>query len=287
VTSLLRLEIPKTTIPQLFDRALYKRRCRQLPSDSIYFKLSAEISKRLQERLSGLNQDFQTVCQIGQDQHLLQQYLTNLKKTDLFVQEGVSLSCDEETLPFSANRFDLILHVLNLHAVNDAPGVLAQTLQCLKPDGLFLAAFIGEDSFQELRTVLETVELEHYQGISQRVSPWIRTRDAGSLLQRAGFAMPVADCDRLEIFYPTLKMLLQDLKQAKATSFLMNRQAPPLTRSLLSKAESLYKERFWDEAQCGIKVSLDIVYMTGWRPSPNHQKALSPGSAKHHLSDFL
>ena len=287
MTSLSRLETPKTTIPQLFDRDLYKRRRQQLRSDSIYFKLSAEISKRLQERLSSLNQGFQTVCQIGQDQHLLQQYLTNFKKTDFFVQEGETLRFDEEALPFAANSFDLILHVLSLHAVNDVPGVLAQTLQCLKPDSLFLAAFIGEDSFQELRTVLEAVELEHYQGISQRVSPWIRTRDAGSLLQRAGFAMPLTDCDRLEIFYPTLTMLLQDLKQAKATSFLMNRQTPPLTRSLLSKAENLYKERFWDEAQCGIKVSLDIVYMTGWRPAPHHQKALSPGSAKHHLSDFL
>lgn len=238
-------------------------------------------------RLSILQHNFQTVLQVGSDQNLLQRYLKSHKKTELFIQEGFSLNFDEEALPFAANSSDLILHLLNLNAVNDVPGVLAQTLQCLKPDGLLLAAFIGENSFYELRTILEEVELEYYQGISQRISPWIRTRDAGSLLQRAGFALPVADCDRLEIFYPTLKMLWQDLKQAKATSFLMNREAPPLTRSMLSKIESLYKERFWDHAQQGFKVSLDIVYMTGWRPAPHHQKALSPGSAKHRLEDFL
>ncbi|RZI46130.1 methyltransferase domain-containing protein [Candidatus Finniella inopinata] len=282
-----RLEIFKVEPHQLFDRALYKRRRQQLLKGSIYFKFAKEVSKRLQERLSGLQSDFQTVFQTGDDQHLLQQYLKAHKKTDFFVQEGASVHCDEEAFPFTPNSFDLILHVLNLHAVNDVPGVLTQALNCLKPDGFFLAAFIGDNSFQELKAVLETVELEHHDGFSQRISPWIRTRDAGSLLQRAGFGLPVVDCDRVVIYYPNLKMLLQDLKQSKETSFLMNRQAPPLTRSFLSKAEALYKERFWDEGQQGIRVSLDIVYMAGWRPAPNHQKSLQRGSAKHHLGDFL
>ena len=246
-----------------------------------------EVSKRLQDRLSCLQRDFPTVFQAGDDQHLLQQYLKAHKKTDFVVQEGTAVHCDEEAVPFAPNSFDLILHVLNLHAVNDVPGVLAQAINCLKPDGLFLAAFVGADSFQELKEVLETVELAQYHGFSQRISPWIRTRDAGSLLQRAGFGLPVVDCDRLVIYYPNLKMLLQDLKQSKETSFLMNRKAPLLTRSLLSKAEALYKERYWDEGQQGIRVSLDIVYMAGWRPAPNHQKSLSRGSAKHHLGDFL
>lgn len=187
----------KGTIPQLFDRVLYRKRRQQLSKNSIYFNFAKEISNRLIERLNCLTYEFPNVCQIGADQGKLSNYLKKFKNTSLFLQisEAVSLLSkenlkiigDEENLPLATNSLDLMIQFLTLQAVNDVPGVLVQSLQALKDDGLFLAAFIGEDSFIELKTVLQKVEMEHYKGIGHRVSPWIITRDAGALLQRAGF----------------------------------------------------------------------------------------------------
>lgn len=286
-----------SSLPQLFDRSLYRKRRSATIIHPWYRNFLEEISKRLIKRLSYLTKNFPKVLQIGNDQGLLKNFLEQHKKTQYFItleeklpflpSSSLAIVGDEENLPLAFNSFDLVIHFLNLHAVNDVPGVLTQTLKCLKPDGLMLAAFVGQDTFKELKVVFEELELDRYQGISQRISPWISTRDAGSLLQRAGFSIPAADCDHLKIFYPHLKFLLQDLKSIGATSFLMNRKAPILTRKLLKEAEHLYQEKFWDKKNLGVSVSIDIVYMTGWRSDLNHQKPLIPGSAMLSLETAL
>jgi SAM-dependent methyltransferase len=270
-------DVSRLFVPQLFDRVLYRKRRQQSSSDSVYFDFAAEISKRLIERLSCFNDLFPKVCQIGVDQGGLQSYLTEHKQTEFFLQadqafsllskRGLEIVCDEENLPLAPHSFNLVIHFLNLQTVNDVPGVLVQTLNSLQPNGLFIAALIGGNSFSELKSVLEKVELHHYQGVSQRVSPWISARDAGSLLQRAGFALPVADCDRLTFIYSNLKELLKDLKNARATTFLKDNHHPPLTKNLLQKAGQIYREEFWDEANQGIKVSVEVIFMTGCRLS--------------------
>lgn len=284
------------SIPQLFDRLLYRQRLQRGPS-TLYKKLSREVAKRLNQRLAYLRSDFPTTLLLGVEGDKLLDYLKNHKKTTLCIQAILAdtqqsqayptIICDDEALPLAPGSVDLVIHFLGLHAANDVPGILTQSLALLKQEGLFLAAFIGNNSFSELRTVWATVELEQYGGLSQRLSPWIRTRDAGALLQRAGFGLPVADCDKLTVTYPDLKTLLLDLKEAQATSFLKNRKAPPLTRGLLEKAELLYRDLFPGESNQGIQISLDIVYMSGWRPSAHHQVALKPGTAMNQLADFL
>jgi SAM-dependent methyltransferase len=283
-------------IPALFDRSLLKRRRQKLDVDSEAFSfLCQEVSERLLDRFRTFKRDFDICFQMGNDGgHLAKDLIKSskffiLSDPGCLLSQNKSISCviaDEEFFPVSKNSLDLIISFLSLNSVNDIPGALTQHLNSLKPDGLFMAAFIGEDSLYELRSVFQQIEIERYKGISNRFMPLISTKDAGYLLGRAGFALPVTDMDRVVVKYPSITKLLQDLKITGNTSILMNRSHPPLSKGFLKDVESLYQAKFC-HPEGGIQLTFDLVYMTGWRPAPNQQQPLKRGSAQQSLRDVL
>ena len=188
---------------------------------------------------------------------------------------------DEEALPFAPETFDLVVSALNLHLVNDLPGTLIQIRRCLKPDGLFLAVLPGAGTLGELREALAEAEAELRGGAAIRIAPFVEVRDAGALLQRAGFALPVADLDPLRVRYATPFDLLQDLKAMGATNPLAERE--PLRRSVLLRAA----ERYAPDADGRIGATFNLVSLSGWAPHESQQKPLQPGSARTRLADAL
>ncbi len=193
---------------------------------------------------------------------------------------------DEEALPFANNTLDLVVSGLSLQAVNDLPGVLAQVRRALKPDGLFLAALLGGDTLAELRHSVAMAESELDGGVSPRVAPFPDLRDLGALLQRAGFALPVTDVDRITVRYATPLGLLHDLRRMGATNPLVERRRVPLRRATLMRAMEVYAARFAD-ADGRVRASFDIIWLSGWSPHESQQKPLRPGSAKQRLADAL
>jgi len=203
------------------------------------------------------------------------------------LQEGrPTVQASEELLPFAPERFDLVLSNLSLHWVNDLPGCLLQVRQILKPDGLFLAAMLGGGTLQELRDVLMEAELAAHGGAGPRVSPFVDLRDAGGLLQRAGFALPVVDSDTLTVTYADLPALFRDLRGMGETNALLARPNKPLTRAALAQADELYRRRHGDR-EGRLKATFQVVYLTGWSPHESQQKALRPGSARARIADAL
>ena len=199
---------------------------------------------------------------------------------------GLRVQADEEALPFADVSLDLVVSSLALHWVNDLPGALIQIRRALKPGGLFMASVLGGSSLTELRQSLLAAEAELSQGAGLRVSPFAGTFDAASLLQRAGFALPVADIDRLTVRYSHPMKLMADLRAMGETNALVERARTPLSRAVLARASEIYVERF-AEADGRVKTSFDIITMTGWAPHTDQQKALKPGSAKKRLADAL
>jgi SAM-dependent methyltransferase len=193
---------------------------------------------------------------------------------------------DEEALPFRDAAFDLVASALALQFANDLPGVLVQIRRALKPDGLFLAALIGGESLIELRQSFAAAESEVEGGVSPRVAPFADVRDLGALLQRAGFALPVADTDRLTVRYETPFALMHDLRRMGATNALIDRRRTPLRRATLLRMAEIYAERFSD-ADGRIRATFEIVWLSGWAPHPSQQQPLRPGSAKARLADAL
>jgi len=125
---------------------------------------------------------------------------------------GLRLAAEAEALPFAPGSFDAVLSVLALHWTNDLPGALLQLRRALKPDGLLLVSLLGGDTLSELRQSLMAAELAEEGGVSPRVSPFAELRDLGGLLQRAGFAMPVVDNDRLTVTYADALALMRELR---------------------------------------------------------------------------
>jgi SAM-dependent methyltransferase len=193
---------------------------------------------------------------------------------------------DEEALPFADNTLDLVVSALSLQAVNDLPGVLVQVRRALKPDGLFIAALLGGDSLAELRQSFAVAESELESGMSPRVAPFPDLRDMGALLQRAGFALPVTDVDRITVRYATPLGLLRDLRHMGATNPLVERRRAPLRRATLARAIAIYAERFADP-DGKVRASFDIIWLSGWSPHESQQKPLRPGSAQKRLADAL
>jgi SAM-dependent methyltransferase len=199
---------------------------------------------------------------------------------------SLAVAADEEALPFGDAALDLVVSALALQFVNDLPGALIQIRRALKPDGLFLAALVGGDTLTELRQSFAAAEAEVENGVSPRVAPFADLRDLGGLLQRAGFALPVTDVDRLTVRYASPLALMHDLRRMGATNALVARSRRPLKRATLARLMEIYQARFADP-DGRIRATFDIVWLSGWAPHESQQQPLRPGSAQARLADAL
>lgn len=192
---------------------------------------------------------------------------------------------DAETLALEPEAHDLVLHAMALHWADDPVGQIIQCRRALKPDGLFLAAFLGGQTLHELRACLGQAESEVMGGLSPRVAPMADLRDAGGLLQRAGLALPVADSLPLRVAYETPFHLMRDLRAMGETNALEARLRRPSPRALFARAAELYTESFAEDGR--VVATFEIVALTGWAPDDSQPKPLRPGSAAARLADAL
>ena len=188
-------------------------------------------------------------------------------------------------LPVPDQSQDLIVSLMSLHWANDLPGALSQIRRALRPDGLFLGALLGAGTLKELRAVLTQAELEVRGGAQARVSPFADGFDGAALLQRAGFALPVSDVDRVTVRYPDLFVLIRDLRAMGETALFVERPRP-LTREVAARMAQLYAERYAGP-DGRIPATFEIVTLSGWAPHESQQKPLPRGSAKMRLADAL
>jgi len=286
--------------PQLFDRALLKQRRNRAASNlSQYSFLAKRAFDDMLDRVESITRDFDRALVLGGGPGLLEDLALRpaaakigwLAQSDMApaVTAGLgrpALAINEEQLPIADQSLDLVLAPLNLHWTNDLPGVLVQINRALKPDGFFAGALFGGSSLTELRQALMTAENELTGGVSARVSPLAGTFDMAALLQRAGFAMPVADIDRVTVRYDTVFKLMHDLRGMGETNMLAARNRKPATRALMMRTAEIYAERFTD-ADGRIRASFEIVHFGGWAPHPDQPKAKRPGSATTRLADAL
>jgi SAM-dependent methyltransferase len=189
-------------------------------------------------------------------------------------------------LPFADASFDLVVSGLSLHWVNDLPGALIQVRRALRPDGLFLAALLGGDTLIELRQALVEAETEVEGGASPRVSPFLDVREAGALLQRAGFSLPVVDLDTITVTWPDALALMKDLRGMGEANAVLERKKSFTRRGTLLSAAAGYQARHGD-AEGRIPATFQIVYLTGWAPHDSQQRPLRPGAATSRLADAL
>lgn len=196
------------------------------------------------------------------------------------------LVADPEWCPFAPGSFDLIVSGLLLHAANDLPGALIQLNRALSPDGMMVASLFGGETLTELRQAFTQAESEVSGGVSPRVLPFCDVREAGALLQRAGFALPVADADRLTVRYETPIDLMHDLRRIGETNALAQRTRSTLRRDVLKRMMEIYAGRFADP-DGRIRATFEIITLTGWHPHESQQKPLAPGSATTRLADTL
>ncbi|HEV2817573.1 MAG TPA: methyltransferase domain-containing protein [Allosphingosinicella sp.] len=188
---------------------------------------------------------------------------------------------DEDRLPFPAASFDLIVSAGALDTVNDLPGALIQIRRTLRPDGLFLAAFAGAGSLPRLRRALRAAEAAEGRGAAPRIHPQIDVRTAGDLLTRAGFALPVADAERLDLRYPDFATLIGDLRGMGAANLLLARDRRPFGRIGLAAARADFEE------EGGTVERFEIIHLAGWAPAPDQPKAAPRGSGSVSLADAL
>lgn len=193
---------------------------------------------------------------------------------------------DTEVLPFEPHSHDLVIHAMGLHWANDPIGQLIQCRRTLRADGLFLGVSFGGQTLHELRACLAEAEAIVAGGMSPRVAPMAELRDLGGLLQRAGFALPVADTLPLKTSYRDIWHLMHDLRAMGENNALFQRLRRPTARAVFEHAAQLYTDNFSD-SDGRIIATFELVFLTGWAPDESQPKPLRPGSAKQRLSDAL
>lgn len=292
---------PMSSIPILFDHSLLaKRRARALSrpasmADAGFLRDSVNLD--IADRIGAVSRTFDHALNVdAADDELSSQLLAtgqvkNVEQASNFkaAQIDAPRAANGDRLgelPANAKHYDLITSVLSLQFANDLTGTLIQIRRALVPDGLFLGALIGGDTLIELRQVLLQAEEEIVGGAAPRVLPFGEVRDIGALLQRAGFALPVADIDTTTVRYSNPMRLLSDLRAMAATNILRSGAKQPLRRTVLERAMELYVERF-AEADGKVPATFQIISLSGWAPHESQQKPLKPGSAKSRLADAL
>jgi SAM-dependent methyltransferase len=282
--------------PAIFDRKLLRarrKRARALGSETF---LLDRVADEHGERLGAVLRTFERAVDLGTPAEAVRRALSASGKVTAIVAaepaaDGLAPTAlrvvsDEEVLPFGDGSLDLVASALALQFVNDLPGTLIQIRRALKPDGYLLAALIGGDSLTELREAFAQAESEIEGGVSPRVSPFADVRELGGLLQRAGFALPVVDSDRLTVRYPAVLALMHDLRRMGATNVLTERRRTPLRRATLRRMTEIYAERFAD-ADGRLRATFEVVWLSGWAPHESQQKPLKPGAAAQRLADAL
>jgi SAM-dependent methyltransferase len=272
-----------TAAPVLFDRALLRvRQSRALRGEPATFLLD-RVAEDIEERLHAVLREFAAAADIWTPGDILRKPWRDRFKS------VTPISLDEtghEVLSLVPESIDLAVSALAFQFVNDLPGVLAQVRRALRPDGLLLAAMLGGDTLTELRQSFAAAEAECEGGVSPRVAPFADLRDIGALLQRAGFALPVTDVDRVVVRYDSAFALMLDLRRMGATNILAERRRTPTRRATMLRMAQVYGERFAD-SDGRIRATFDVIWLSGWAPHPSQPKPLQPGSAKASLEEAV
>jgi len=280
-----------TESPIIFDRLLQRRRRSRVAAAPANFLLD-HVAGELADRLSVVLRRFDLGIDLGTPGDAVRTALRRLGAVgmivgaDVIARDKPFVVADEEALPFRDASVDLVVSGLALHSANDLPGVLSQIRRALKPDGLFLAALLGGETLIELRQAFAEAESEIEGGASPRVAPFADLRQLGALLQRAGFALPVTDVERVTVRYSSAFDLMHELRRMGAANTLVARRRVPLRRTTLMQMADIYARSFAD-ADGRIRATFDIMWLSGWAPHPNQQQPLKPGSAKARLADAL
>lgn len=288
----------------IFDRALMRQRRERVAAgfDAHDF-LFREIAERLAERAGDVRRDFPLAldagCRTGLFTRAAQtiipgkiggfvasEFAPGMARTARERTGAPSVIADDEALPFAPASFDLVASCAVLQGLNDVPGALLQLRRTLKPDGLFLGALLGGETLHELRHALLAAEAEIEGGASPRVAPFAELADAAGLLQRAGFSLPVADLDPIDVSYENAFALMHELRGMGETNARLDRRRIPTRRATLLRAAEIYSERFAD-ADGRIHATFDVFFLTGWAPADSQPKPLRPGSAQARLADAL
>ena len=249
----------------------------------------------LEERLAAVERKFDNAAAIFCTTDAARQVLTaspkvgkvsRIEANAALLNSGDGIVAAPETLPLDPESIDLAVSLHSLHEMNDVPGMLVQIRRALRPDGLFLGCMAGSGTLAELRESLLAAETEIYGGVSPRIFPFADVRDAGALLQRAGFALPVADIETVTVRYDSMFALIRDLRAMGATNALVARNRKPASRRFFMRAAEIYAERFSDP-DGRIRATFSTIWFSGWAPHASQQKPLAPGSATVSLAKVL
>ena len=265
---------PMQTPPLLTDRpALDRNRTRALREPALFLHDVAALE--VQERLNEVNRTFTSPAVVTAFPGFWQSIMPNAR-----------IVADSDVLDLTTNAHDLVIHALALHWANDPVGQLVQCCRALRPDGLFFGLMFGGQTLTELRSSLAEAETRASGGLSPRVLPMGEIRDLGGLLQRAGFALPVADGLTRNVRYRDIYHLMADLRAMGESNALQQRLRHPTRRSVFTKAAQIYQDTFKDSDGL-IPATFEIICLTGWAPDDSQQRPLRPGSATHRLASHL
>ncbi|XP_062396734.1 arginine-hydroxylase NDUFAF5, mitochondrial [Sardina pilchardus] len=286
----------------VFDRAMkrqQKKWAASLQDGDKYDYLRAEAGLRVADRVYDIARTFPLALDVGCGKSYIAEnlskdvverfFLTDICNKSLRQQRESEMPthcvlADEEFLPFKENTFDLVVSSLSLHWINDLPGALRQIQHVLKPDGVFIGAMVGGETLYELRCSLQLAELEREGGFAPHISPYTAVTDLGNLLGQAGFNMLTVDIDEIQVNYPGMLEVMNDLKGMGESNCSWNRK-PILHRDTLLAAAAIYKEMYGNEDGT-VPATFEVLHMIGWKPHESQAKPAQRGSANVSFADL-
>lgn len=272
----------------IFNKSLWRTRLNHHQQKFAQHNFLHEwVEHQTTNRLSVIKKDFPTALYIGHSDNRFKKnnQIQNLYHLNALNNDNTQILGDDEFLPIRENSLDLIISNLSLHHANDLLGAIIQSLYSLKPDGLFVGALLGGETLYELRQSLQQAEMEIYGGISPRVAPFADIKSLGGLMQRAQYALPVIDSEKIVVEYSDFTKMLHDLRYMGESNFLNERSNKPVGKKFWARAEEIYKEQFSEGGK--FIATFEVIFLLGWKPHESQQQPMKPGSAENRLADSL
>ncbi len=272
----------------IFDRELLQIKLhRAAPHFKSHNFLQKWSDNNIAARIALIKKEFERGIYYGHcaDSFKNLEQINHLKHLFLSQKFNPDFIADDEFLPLGHNQIDLFISNLSLHHCNDLLGALLQINYALQPDGVFMGTLLGGETLFELRDVLQQAEIEIYGGLSPRIAPFADIKTLGGLMQRAQFALPVIDSEKVVVEYSNFQTLMYDLRYSGESNFLIERNKHAVSKKFWNRVEEIYLEKYGTDNK--FIATFEIIFLIGWKSHDTQQKPLKPGSAKHRLADHL
>lgn len=256
-----------------------------------------ELANRINNSIQNINLKINSCLEIGFSTSKSFLFVKNKFKVDNYFTSDISnynlknnkynfnILSDHDKWNIKEGKFDLIISNFYLHLTNNIDFLFKNINNSLNKNGFFISTFPNTNCFSEIRKSMLEADEDLYGGFYQRFNKLFTIEKLNQILKKNNFKIPVLEVDNIELRYDKFSSLLKDLRYLGNSYIYEDRKKIFESKNYFKKVEEIYWKNY--SANNQLLLSLNVIFVTGWKHDISQQKPLKPGQAKFSLAKTL